>query len=63
LGGSVSTTTGASPAAVFARITDLGGLPDWNGAMTRVVEVPERLEPGAQWVVELLWMKPSAGRC
>jgi hypothetical protein len=38
--------------AAFGAITDLAHLPDWNERMTRVVECPERLEPGAQWVVE-----------
>ena len=42
----------ASPAAVFATLTDIAGLPEWNGAMTKVVEEPEHLVAGAQWVVE-----------
>jgi hypothetical protein len=37
---------------VFAKITDLSALPTWNAAMTRVLVHPERLEPGAEWVVE-----------
>src|ERR1043166_9497355 len=37
--------------AAFATITDLAHLPDWNEQMTEVVERPERLEPGAEWVV------------
>ena len=37
---------------VFQTITDLEGLPAWNEKMTRVVEQPPALEPGAEWVVE-----------
>jgi hypothetical protein len=37
----------------FAALTDLARLPEWNEQMTAVVERPERLVPGAQWVVEL----------
>ena len=36
----------------FAAITDLARLPDWNEQMTQVIERPERLAPGAEWVVE-----------
>lgn len=50
IGGSTRTVQ-ASPEAVFAAITDLAALPSWNAVMTQVVELPERLEPGAQWVV------------
>lgn len=50
--GSLRTTSESLPDAVFARITDLSGLPEWNAAMVKVVEVPELLAPGAQWVVE-----------
>jgi uncharacterized protein YndB with AHSA1/START domain len=42
----------ASPEAVFATLTDIARLPEWNGAMTEVIEEPERLVAGAQWVVE-----------
>ena len=38
---------------VFARLTDVRGLPDWNRRITRVVEAPPKLEAGAQWVVEI----------
>ena len=43
----------AAPAdAVFRTITHIDGLPTWNDKMTRVVEQPPRLQPGAEWVVE-----------
>jgi len=49
---SVAADLAADPDAVFASITDLARLPEWNDRMTRVVELPDRLEPGAEWVVE-----------
>ncbi|MGH3184333.1 MAG: SRPBCC family protein [Streptosporangiaceae bacterium] len=50
--GQITREVPASPDAVCAKITDLAGLPSWNAAMTAIVEQPERLEPGAEWVVE-----------
>ena len=47
-----STTVPAAADAVFALITDLDRLPDWNANMTAVVERPPKLGPGAEWVVE-----------
>lgn len=41
----------ASPDDVFATITDVARLSDWNDRIQRVVEHPNRLEPDAQWVV------------
>jgi uncharacterized protein YndB with AHSA1/START domain len=52
LTGESTRTVEASPEAVFAVITDLAELPSWNATMTRVLDRPEHLEPGAQWVVE-----------
>ena len=49
--GSCTASVPAPPDQVFARIVDLSGLPGWNDRMTGVSEVPERLEPGAEWVV------------
>ncbi len=43
----------APPDTVFATLTDIAGLPSWNAVITAVVEQPDRLEPGAEWVVEL----------
>jgi uncharacterized protein YndB with AHSA1/START domain len=45
-------TVNAEPDVVFAALTDVARLPQWNHRMTRVVEVPANLVPGAQWVVE-----------
>lgn len=50
--GSVSGTVPEPPDEVFAVLTDLDRLPDWNAIMTRVVERPDSLEPGCEWVVE-----------
>ena len=49
--GSVSTHIAAPPDRVFAAITDLRRLPGWNRRMTGVVEVPEELVAGSEWVV------------
>ena len=38
---------------VFALITTPDRLPDWNGAIVRVVDAPEKLSPRAEWVVQL----------
>lgn len=43
----------ADPDAVFAAITSIDGLPAWNDAITSVVDAPEELVDGAEWVVEL----------
>jgi uncharacterized protein YndB with AHSA1/START domain len=42
----------ASKQDVFRTLTDIAGLPRWNAAMARVVEQPDALRPGAEWVVE-----------
>lgn len=72
---SVTARVDAAPSAVFEVVTDVNGLPEWNGAIVEVVEVPERLEPGAVWKVrvralgqswvsksELAELDPDAGR-
>jgi uncharacterized protein YndB with AHSA1/START domain len=41
----------ATPESVFDLVTDVERLPDWNGAIERVVEAPPVLSPGAEWVV------------
>jgi uncharacterized protein YndB with AHSA1/START domain len=43
----------ADPDAVFALITSPARLSEWNRAIVRTVEAPERLEPDSAWVVEL----------
>ena len=42
----------ATADAVFGTLTDIARLPEWNGAMTSVIEQPDRLETGSEWVVE-----------
>jgi uncharacterized protein YndB with AHSA1/START domain len=49
---SVAGTVSGAPGDVFALLTDLDRLPDWNAIMTRVVDRPEYLSPDAEWVVE-----------
>lgn len=41
------------PDVLFSTLTDLDRLPEWNAAITRVVERPPVLEPGSEWVVEV----------
>jgi hypothetical protein len=41
----------APPDAVLGEITDLAHLPDWNRAITEVLERPDQLTPGAVWRV------------
>jgi len=50
---SVSARVGASPEAVFSLITDVSRLPEWNQAITEVVEAPERLDAGSVWKVRI----------
>ena len=49
-----ATTVIDAPAAeVFERITDIEHLPDWNLEIPRVIERPDTLDVGAQWVVQI----------
>ena len=50
--GETSAIVPAAPSVVFDVITDIGGLPAWNAVMTSVVEQPDELTPGREWVVE-----------
>jgi len=50
---STSTVLDAPPDAVFTTLTDIGRLPEWNKIITRVLDQPPALVPGAEWVVEL----------
>jgi uncharacterized protein YndB with AHSA1/START domain len=43
----------APPDDVFAVITDIDHLPDWNAEIPRVLESPAALEVGTQWLVEI----------
>ncbi len=43
----------APPDEIFALITSPERLPEWNGAIVRVVDAPDELFPGAEWVVQL----------
>jgi len=38
---------------VFNVVTDISRLPEWNAAITTVIERPEHLCEGAQWTVEI----------
>ena len=57
--GKVAGTVPRPPNDVFAFLTDIDRLPDWNTIITKVAERPERLEPGAEWVVEVKAMGNS----
>lgn len=50
---SVSTWVGASPEVVLNLLTDVARLPEWNRAITDVVEAPERLDAGSMWKVRV----------
>ena len=52
-GESARTQMGAAPQAVFTLVTDVSRLPEWNKAITQVVEAPERLDPGSVWKVRI----------
>lgn len=43
----------APPEAVFARITDIAGLPSWNDKIKEVVERPDSLAESAVWRVRV----------
>lgn len=38
--------------AVFRALTDIARLPEWNSTMTAVIEQPECLQVGREWLVE-----------
>ena len=42
---------GAAPEVVFGLVTDVSRLPEWNKAITKVVEAPEHLDSGSVWKV------------
>ncbi len=51
--GTVSHSIAATPEDVFAVVTDITRLPEWNRIIQHVVDAPARLEPGSEWVVQL----------
>jgi uncharacterized protein YndB with AHSA1/START domain len=52
-GQSVTQFVAAAPDAVFRLITAPDRLPEWNRAIVRVVDAPQQLSVGAEWVVQL----------
>jgi Polyketide cyclase / dehydrase and lipid transport len=48
-----TTRVNAAPAAVFGRLTDIARLPEWNDAITEVLEQPVERATGAVWKVRL----------
>src|ERR671931_387749 len=51
--GSVSGSISRSPNDVFAFLSDIDRLPDWNANITKVLDRPDAIVPGAEWVVEM----------
>lgn len=49
--GQLSTYVGCPPDRVFEVITDVAGMPGWNDRMTGLVEAPDELTEGEEWVV------------
>jgi uncharacterized protein YndB with AHSA1/START domain len=53
-GGSVSADVDAPADDVFALLTDISRLPEWNARIRRVLEpAPAPLAPGVEWVVQM----------
>lgn len=50
---SASSVIDASADDVFRTVTDIARLPEWNAEISAVVEQPDHLNVGAQWVVEM----------
>ena len=51
--GEATTIVEAAPDDVFATITDIERLPDWNAAIRAVRNAPAELTPGARWDVDI----------
>jgi uncharacterized protein YndB with AHSA1/START domain len=50
----------SSPAnEVFGLLTNIDRLPEWNSIIVKVVERPEAMSPGTEWVVQLKAMGNS----
>jgi uncharacterized protein YndB with AHSA1/START domain len=59
-GTGTAVATVSSPASdVFGLLTDIDRLPEWNSIIVKVVERPETLSPGSEWVVQLKAMGNS----
>jgi uncharacterized protein YndB with AHSA1/START domain len=56
---SVSAEVAAPPDEVFALVTDVARLPQWNEAITEIVEDPGPLTVGAEWKVRMRAMGSS----
>jgi hypothetical protein len=59
LHGSITDVVRGSPPGVFALVTDIDRLPEWNAIITQVVDRPATLAPDVEWVVELKAMGRS----
>jgi uncharacterized protein YndB with AHSA1/START domain len=51
--GSASAHVDAPPDVVFAFVTELDRLPQWNDRVEAVLERPDTLDEGAEWVVAM----------
>ena len=51
-------TIDGDPGVIFATITDIQRLPEWNGAIEHVIDRPAELTTGGKWTVE---MHPARG--
>lgn len=55
-------TMGADATALFATITDIDRLPEWNRAIEEVIDRPASLTPGAAWTVQMHPSRPVRWR-
>lgn len=51
--GRASAVITSTPDRAFSVITDIDRLPTWNRGVRKVIEQPDQLAPGAEWVVEI----------
>ncbi len=49
----VTRSLAADPDSVFALVTALDRLPEWNDRIRVILDAPTELNPGTQWVVEM----------
>lgn len=47
-----SAVVSATADSAFGTLLDVARLPEWNAAMTAVIEQPDHLDVGAEWMVE-----------